>query len=179
VAAAFSEFANLLRAMTLEDARRTAELANRIGLKAKQAGLQYAYHNHFSEFVDQGNGAIAYNLLLQECDPELVKFELDCGWMAVAGHNPVDYLRKYPQRFPLIHVKDFLPVAAKDDAATSPGLRLGAELGHGFIDYRPILAAARAAGLQYYFAEQEAPFSRMDQLEAAKVDYNYLHAISG
>jgi sugar phosphate isomerase/epimerase len=99
--------------------------------------------------------------------------------MAVAGHDPVDYLRKYPRRFPMIHVKDFLPAADKDDAATSPGLRLGAELGHGFIDYRPILAAARAAGLQYCFIEQEAPFSRMSPLEAAKVDYNYLRAISG
>jgi sugar phosphate isomerase/epimerase len=177
VGPAFSKFANYMRAMTLEDAKQTAELANRIGLKAKQAGLQYAYHNHFFEFVDQGNGAIAYDLLLKECDPELVKFELDCGWMTVAGSDPADYLRKHPHRFPMIHVKDFLPVADKDAASTSPGLRLGAELGHGFIDYRPIFSAAKAAGLQYYFAEQEGPFSRMNQLEAAKVSYNYLHSI--
>jgi len=54
---------------------------------------------------------------------------------------------------------------------------LGAELGTGVVDYKPIFAAAKKAGLQHYFAEQEGPFSRMDQLEAARVDYGYLHSI--
>lgn len=162
------------RGMNLDEAKRTAELANRIGEAAKRADLQYIYHNHDFELADQG-GAFGYDVLLRETQVDLVKFEIDCGWMIFAGHNPIDYFKKYPDRFPLIHVKDFLR-----DAAATPGSTLpmaGAELGHGVVDYKPIFAAAKKAGLQHYFVEQEGPFSRMDPLQAAQVDYAYLHSL--
>src|SRR5262249_27669241 len=132
---------------------------------------QFAYHNHDFEFVPQDSGAIGYNVLLKETDAQLVKFEIDCGWMVFAGHDPVQYFKRYPQRFPMIHVKDFLR-RAKGEVEMR-----GAELGHGTVDYKPIFAAAVKAGLQHYFVEQEGPFARMSPLEAAKVDYEYLHAI--
>jgi sugar phosphate isomerase/epimerase len=159
------------QAMSIEEAKQTAELANRFGAAAKRAGLQYAYHNHAREFADLGGGAIGYDVLLRETDPELVKFEVDCGWMIFAGHDPIAYFKRYPNRFPLIHVKDFLP------DSKSSGEMHGAELGHGVVDYKPIFAAAWKAGLKHYFAEQEGPFARMDQLQAAQVDYAYLHAM--
>jgi sugar phosphate isomerase/epimerase len=173
---AMQSVANYFRAMTLGDAHQTAQLANRIGLKAKQTGLQYVYHNHFFEFVAQENGAIAYDILLKECDPDLVQFEIDCGWMIAAGYDPVHYLRKYPRRFPMMHVKDFLRVSDDAPAAVSPALRVGTELGRGFIDYGPIFSAAKPNGLKYYFVEQEGPFDTMNQFEAAEVNYQYLHS---
>jgi len=163
--------------MSLDEAKRTAEFANRIGEAAKLAGLQYAYHNHDAEFADQGGGVIGYDLLLRETDPELVKFEIDCGWMIFAGRNPIDYFKKYPKRFPMIHVKDFLAAHDKSAVAGSTAEMRGAELGRGVVDYQPIFAAAAKAGLLHYFAEQEGPFSRMDQLQAARVDYDYLAAM--
>jgi sugar phosphate isomerase/epimerase len=169
---------NAARAMTLDEAKRTAELCNKIGEKAKQAGLQYAYHNHDGELVDQGGGATGYDLLLHETDPELVKFEIDCGWMVLGGRNPADYFKKYPNRFPMIHVKDFLPSHDKTADAGKEPEHPGAELGHGMIDYKPIFAAAEKAGLQHYFAEQEGPFVRMSQLQAAQQAYAYLHSMS-
>jgi sugar phosphate isomerase/epimerase len=163
-------------AMSLDEAKRTAEIANRIGAAAKRAGLQYVYHNHDAEFADQG-GVIGYDLLLRETDPDLVKFEIDCGWMIFAGRNPIDYFNKHPNRCPMIHVKDFL--GSHDTGKTAGGATemLGAELGRGQIDYRPIFAAAKRAGLRHYFVEQEGPFSRMNQLRAARVDYDYLHSL--
>src|ERR1700691_2050553 len=163
--------------MSLDEAKRTAEYANRIGAAAKRAGLQYAYHNHDAEFADQGGGVIGYDVLLRETDPELVKFEIDCGWMIFAGGNPIDYFKKYPKRFPMIHVKDFLAAHDKSAAAGSAAEMRGAELGRGVVDYKPIFAAAAKAGLLHYFAEQEGPFSRMDQLQAARVDHDYLAAM--
>ena len=160
------------RSMSLDEAKRTAELASRIGTAAKRAGLQYVYHNHAREFADQGGGATGYDVLLRETDPDLVKFEVDCGWMIFAGHDPIAYFKKYPNRFPLIHVKDFLPGSDRN-----AGSMLGAELGHGVIDYKPIFAAAAKAGLKHYFAEQEGPFARMGQLQVAQVDYEYLHSM--
>ena len=161
--------------MSLDEAQRTAELANRIGEHARRAGLQYAYHNHNFEFAAQGDGAVGYDVLLRETDPQLVKFEIDCGWMVLGGRDPREYFALYPQRFPMIHVKDFLPVAAQGRAtnASAPD-HPGAELGHGMIDYRPIFAVAEKSGLKHYFAEQEGPFTRMSQLDAARQAYAYL-----
>ena len=160
--------------MTPDEAKRTAALANRIGEQAQRAGLQYAYHNHNMEFVEQ-DGKIGYDILLQETDPGLVKFEIDCGWMILGGRDPVDYFKKFPGRFPMIHVKDFLPLGGKSAAGTE---HPGAELGRGMIDYRPIFAVAEKSGLKHYFAEQEGPFVRMDQLQAAAQAYQYLQAIA-
>jgi sugar phosphate isomerase/epimerase len=157
--------------MSLDEAKLTADLANRIGEAAQRAGLQFAYHNHNFEFANQAGGAIGYDLLLKRTDPKLVKFEIDCGWMIFAGHDPIEYFRKYPQRFPMIHVKDFLARAYGDTEMR------GAELGHGAVDYKPIFAAAAEAGLQHYFVEQEGPFARMSPVDAAQADYDYLHTI--
>ncbi|MEP6885622.1 MAG: sugar phosphate isomerase/epimerase [Gammaproteobacteria bacterium] len=168
---------NATRAMSLDEAKRSADAANKIGEKARQAGLQYAYHNHNGELDDQGGGATGYDLMLRETDPELVKFEIDCGWMVLGGRNPVDYFKKYPNRFPMIHVKDFLPPSKGADTGKEAEYP-GAELGHGIIDYKPIFAVAEKAGLQHYFAEQEGPFVRMSQIEAARQAYAYLHALS-
>jgi sugar phosphate isomerase/epimerase len=157
--------------MSLDEAKRTAELANHIGEAAQRAGLQFIYHNHSHEFADQGGGQIGYDLLLKETDPKLVKFEIDCGWMIFAGHDPITYLRQYPQRFPMIHVKDFLP--RKNGEADMQG----AELGHGTVDYKPIFAAGVKAGVRHYFVEQEGPFARMGAIDAARVDCEYLRSI--
>jgi sugar phosphate isomerase/epimerase len=163
--------------MSLDEARRTADLANRIGEQARRAGLQYVYHNHDFEFVDQGGGVIGYDVLLRETGPALVDFEIDCGWMVVGGRDPRDYFERYPNRFPMIHVKDFLATPARTHASSAPPAHPGAELGHGIIDYRPIFAAAERAGLNHYFAEQEGPFMRMSQLEAARQAYDYLRRL--
>lgn len=154
---------------TMDDARRTAEYANRLGEKAKQAGLQYAYHNHHREFTDVGGGQTFYDVLLKETDHKLVQFELDCGWVHAGGKNPVDVFKANPGRMPLMHAKDFLPGGAKDYP--------GAELGRGTLDYQPIMAAADAAGLKHCFVEQEGPYARMSQLDAARVDYAYLRPL--
>lgn len=154
---------------TLDDAKRTAEYANRLGEKAKQAGLQYAYHNHHLEFTDVGGGQTFYDVLLKETEHKLVQFELDCGWVHAGGKNPADYFKANPGRIPLMHAKDFLPNGGKDFP--------GAELGRGTLDYKPIMAAADAAGLKHCFVEQEGPYARMSQLDAARVDYAYLRPL--
>jgi sugar phosphate isomerase/epimerase len=156
-------------AYSLDEAKRTAEYANRLGEKARQAGLQYAYHNHHLEFTDVGGGQTFYDVLLKETDHKLVQFEMDCGWVHVGGKNPADYFKANPGRIPLMHAKDFLPGSAKDYP--------GAELGHGTLDYKPIMAAADASGLKHCFVEQEGPYARMSQLDAARVDFAYLRPL--
>ena len=91
--------------LTLDDWRWSADELNRIGEKVKAAGMTFGYHNHDAEF-DNEDGVVFYDELLRLTDPGLVVFEMDCGWVAAAGRDPVEYLRKSPERFPLLHVKD-------------------------------------------------------------------------
>jgi sugar phosphate isomerase/epimerase len=166
-------FLKALEDMTLDDYKRSADTCNKLGEDAKKHGLQYAYHNHNLEFKKMGGGT-AYDLLLSSTDPDLVKFELDCGWMAAAGYDPVAYLKKYPKRYRLLHIKAF------KSAGTSLSLAEGArpvptELGRGGIDYKPVFAAARDTEVEQYYVEQEPPFTEMPALEAIKVDYDFLH----
>jgi sugar phosphate isomerase/epimerase len=88
---------------TIDDWKRVAASFNRAAEVCKQAELGFAYHNHQSEFVPIG-GRTPYDVLLKECDPELVKLEMDLAWATVAGQDPVAYFTKYPGRFPLVHV---------------------------------------------------------------------------
>jgi len=164
-------------AMTLADAHRAATRANSLGRLARSAGLRYAYHNHFFEFVPEA-GATAYDILLRETDPEYVWFEIDCGWMSAAGYDPVGYLERYPGRFAMIHARDFEPVPLNAGEAGRPARRICTELGHGFIDYRAILLAAKRAGVRHCFAEQDGDFAHMLPIEAAKVDYEYLKSVA-
>lgn len=157
----------------LDGFKAMAEHMNRVGQQVHDAGLQYAYHNHNFEFEKMPDGSYGYDLLLKETDPELVKFEIDCGWMVVAGANPVDYFRKDPGRFRMLHIKDFKRPPQPTAVLGGPNRPEGTELGEGFVDYGPIFAAARTAGIVHVFAEEEAPYPG-SQLDAAKANYAFL-----
>ena len=150
--------------LTLDDWRWTAEQLNRIGEKVKAAGMIFGYHNHGPEFGSEG-GVVFYDELLRLTDPKLVIFELDCGWAASAVRNPVDYLSKSPERFPLLHVKDMTKGANGNFHSTV--------MGRGVVDYRPILRAA--TGLKHYFIEQEE--FDIDPIEAIRLDADYMRKL--
>jgi sugar phosphate isomerase/epimerase len=130
--------------LNLDDWRYVADQFNAIGAKVKAAGMTFGYHNHTIEFGTE-NGIVFFDELLKRTDPNLVKFEMDCGWVVGGGHNPVEYLSKFPERFPLLHVKDMVK--------EPDGKLRNVVMGKGFIDYKPIFRAA--TGLKHYFIEQE------------------------
>jgi sugar phosphate isomerase/epimerase len=163
-------------ALGVDGFKKIAAHMNEAGKQAKNAGLQYAYHNHNFEFEKMPDGSYGYDVLLNETDHELVKFEIDCGWMTVAGASAAEYFKRHPGRFRMLHVKDFRPIKPTIDLV-GPGRPTGVELGHGFIDYKAIFTAAKTAGIVHIFAEQEAPYQR-GQLESAKVSYDFLHSFS-
>lgn len=157
--------------VSLDDFRKLAAVMNEIGAKTKTAGLQYGYHNHRHEFQKMPDGRFGYDVLIDETDPELVKFEIDCGWMVIGGANPTDYMKKHPSRFRMLHIKDFksVPPVGKEPQ--------GCELGAGFIRYKEIFAVGKSIGIQHAFAEQEGPYTK-PEMESARIDYSYLHSIS-
>jgi sugar phosphate isomerase/epimerase len=151
--------------LNLDDWRWVAGELNRIGEKVKSAGMVFGYHNHGPEFGTEG-GVVFYDELLRLTDPKLVVFEMDCGWVFAAGRNPIDYLKKTPERFPLLHVKDMVRGANGEYHSTV--------LGRGAMHYAPILRAA--TGLKHYFIEQEE--FDIDIMEAVRMDAEYMRKLS-
>lgn len=175
-------FFKIVDSMTADDFRSIAAKANEIGQKAKAVGLKYAYHNHNFEFRDLGDGKTGYEILLQETDPSLVKFEADCGWIKVAGKDPIEYLTRHGDRFAMLHIKDFKnmtkPVTTIGSLMThSPDMPISTELGRGSIDLKPIVQAGLNAGVKHMFVEQEPPFKAVPAMEAAEIDYRALKSL--
>jgi len=127
---------------SIDGYQRTADYFNKVGAKCKKAGLAFGFHNHQTEFKEI-NGRVPYEILVENTDPKLVTFELDIAWITAAGKDPLAYFSKYPGRFHVWHMKDLSP--EKQDAT----------LGEGIIDFKPILAQAKTAGMKYWFLEQD------------------------
>jgi sugar phosphate isomerase/epimerase len=168
-------YRRMIASLTLDDYKRMAEQCNRLGEQAKQRDLQLAYHNENIEFEPKA-GSTGYKTLLAETDARLVKLELDCGWMVAAGHDPVEYLLAHPGRYRMLHVKDFKPIAKPTYGLAEGDSPESAQLGRGTIDYLPIVKAARRAGIEYYYVEEEPPFVT-PVLQALEIDYKYTKAI--
>ncbi len=120
-------FSTIVQSFTMEDYRWNADQFNQIGAKVKAAGMRFGYHNHTMEFGKQ-DGVIPFDEMIRLTDPSLVTFEMDCGWVTVGGGDPAHYLREYPKRISMLHIKDFkrTDTACVGDRAASFG-----GVGHG------------------------------------------------
>ena len=153
--------------------KRAIDTFNHAGEISKKSSIQFAYHNHWFEFLPV-NGKLPYDMLLEQCDPDLVKMELDLCWITVAGADPLTYFNRYPGRFPLVHVKDMkkLPkVSASGGQDFGDSLKDMTAVGSGIIDWKRIFAQSEKAGIKHYIVEHdkpEAPF------ESIKISYDYL-----
>lgn len=98
---------------TAEEAKELAADLNRLGKLAKEYGITIGYHNHTGEFyVDQGKYLLDW--VMENTDPQLVAFEIDCGWASAAGVNPVEYIQQHAGRICAIHVKENNAVIGAD-----------------------------------------------------------------
>jgi sugar phosphate isomerase/epimerase len=160
---------------TDDDWKRAAETFNRAGEASKKAGIQFAYHNHWFEFLPV-NGKLPYDTLLELCDADLVKMELDLCWITVAGADPLKYFDRYPGRFPLVHVKDVktLPKVSTGGAQNFGDTVDLTEVGHGIIDWKRIFAQSEKAGIKHYIVEHDHPAK---PLESIKISYEYLNKL--
>jgi sugar phosphate isomerase/epimerase len=145
---------------SLDGYKQAADFFNVAGEKCKKAGIRFGFHNHWAEFNKIDN-QIPYDILLKNSDPNLVYFEIDLAWIIKGGQNPVEYFKKYPGRFEVWHIKDLS--SSKEDAT----------LGEGTIDFKPLFAEAKQAGMKYWFIEQDSCKTHTP-LESAKISRQFL-----
>ncbi len=129
------------------------EIANTISQKLKPYNLKFAYHNHAHELKNSG-GKVILDILAEEIpDMQLI---LDTYWVKFAGADPVEYIKKYPGRLNLIHLKDM-----------RKGLLMKhiADVGSGSLDWNAILNAAKASGTKWAVIEHDttkAPYNTIE-----------------
>jgi sugar phosphate isomerase/epimerase len=133
--------------VTVDSWKAYADMLNKYGAKTKTDGLQLGWHNH-GEFrpIDGGGGLNPFDVLLQNTDPAVVKFQVDVGNMAQAGGDPIMYLTRYSNRYYSIHAKD-----------VNADRRIGIAVGEGQQDWKKIFQLAKAANIHNYDVETGAP----------------------
>jgi len=155
--------------------KQAAAKFNHCGEQSKKAGLQFAYHNHWFEFLPV-DGKLPYDALLKECDGNLVKMEMDLCWITAAGSDPLKYFNLYPGRFPLVHVKDLkkLPVITAGGSQNFGDTVDLTSVGSGIIDWKRIFAQSEKAGIKHYIVEHDKPEVPFDSITKS---YEYLNKV--
>ncbi|MFT6854623.1 MAG: sugar phosphate isomerase/epimerase [Cyclobacteriaceae bacterium] len=142
--------------VSIDQYKGYAELLNINAEKAKSSGKVVCYHNHDFEFWNV-DGEIPMQVLLNETDPELVKFELDLYWVHKADQNAATIFKENQGRFPLWHVKDMADTKERGFV----------EVGTGTIDYKAMFELKKESGMKYFFVEQDQSDDPMKSIETS------------
>jgi sugar phosphate isomerase/epimerase len=145
----------------LDDYRRWADRLNEAGRIARERRIWVAFHNHADDFV-VSDGQVTYDVLAERTDPSVVRLQLDTGNLAMAGRDPMEYMKRFGERYWLFHIKDVPRLGAESDT----------ELGKGIIDFRRLLASIDRIEEKHLFVEQETyPGTPLDSVRR---DFAYI-----
>lgn len=141
---------------TVEDVQRMCDYFNRVGKVAKEYGLKLGYHNHAEEYKTlEGSDKVMWEYLIENTDPEYVCFELDVYWCTKGNKNPVEYLKKYPKRIELLHIKDEFVIGES-----------------GTINFEGIFNQFYKNGMKHYVVEIETPKALREKTNADGSKYS-------
>ena len=149
----------------------TVETIHKIGEKCKNAGLQLLYHNHGYDFIDgKLDGKYVLEWILDSVDPELLKYQPDLGWIELGGADPAYFLKKYMDRCPVIHLKDYYSTAPMR-LSSAPELgysRGGADYnyfefrptGYGIVNFAKYMPLVMACDPKWLVADHDLSYER-------------------
>jgi sugar phosphate isomerase/epimerase len=149
-----------------------ASRLSRMAQEVSAAGLQLCYHNHAFEFGRDHDGNSWLDVIMKGTAASGMKLELDVFWTAITGADPVETIRRYSGRIALMHLKDKDRQAALSLTESGVARQTYVEVGSGALDFAAILAAARIAGVEHYFVEQD--YTPGDPVESLQKSYTYL-----
>jgi sugar phosphate isomerase/epimerase len=136
---------------TLDNVKRYGEYFGQIGLITAAVGIKFGYHNHAFEFENKIDDVPVYDLLVENTSSDHVLFQNDVYWTQAGGYSPVDYLKKYPNRIQVLHIKDEKAIGAS-----------------GTIDFKAIFDLAYANGIKDWYVEVER-YDKHSEDDAKKI----------
>lgn len=145
--------------LSLDNCKESAEVLNSIGEVCNERGLTLCWHNHDLEFHPTEEGIVPFDYLMENTDKDLVRCELDIYWTRKGGADPIETLRKYRGRYPLLHIKDMAPGEEQDFACP----------GDGIIDFQEVLSEALDQDIEHFFVEKDNAQNGLGCLESAAV----------
>ena len=140
---------------TLKDLQVWCDYHNAIGKKCAEVGLKYGYHNHSFEF-NKIEDKVMIDYMIENTDPQYVFFEMDVYWTVMGESSPVEYFKKYPGRFKLLHIKDHKEIGQS-----------------GMVGFDAIFRNAEIAGVEHIIVEAEA-YESADMMEGVAKCADYL-----
>lgn len=139
---------------SIEEIRNAIQVFNTAGKTLSENGLQFCYHPHGYEFRPYNKGTL-FDELIAGLNPAYANFEMDVYWIKHPGQDPVALLKKYPNRFKLLHLKDRQKgTPGNQDAAAD--VETNVVLGTGDVDIAGVIRQARKNRIEYMFIEDES-----------------------
>ena len=143
------------------------------GTKCRNLGLQFCYHNHAFDFRQLGS-TTPLEILMSGTSRDILALEADVFWISVAGHDPVEFLKSYAGRIPMLHLKNKAEGMGIQFNENVPPSAFR-EVGKGSLDIPAILGTATSIGTKHFFVEQDQ--TPGDPLESLRASYGYLSAV--
>jgi sugar phosphate isomerase/epimerase len=140
--------------LTFENAKKAVDDFNKAGKFLKDNGLIFCYHAHGYEFQPYEDGTLL-DYIFKNTNPEYVSFEMDIFWIQFGGGDPVALLKKYGDRWKLMHLKD-MRKGIKKDLTGGTSTENDVAFGTGQVDIPAILKEAKKVGIEHYFIEDES-----------------------
>jgi len=140
--------------LTFENAKKAVEDFNKAGKILKENGLTFCYHAHGYEFQPYGDGTLL-DYIFKNTNPEYVSFQMDIFWIQFGGGDPVALLKKYGNRWKMMHVKD-MRKGTKKDLTGLTSVDNDVALSTGELDLPAIFKEAKRIGIKHYFIEDES-----------------------
>jgi sugar phosphate isomerase/epimerase len=140
------------------------EVFNKSGELCNKYNMKFGYHNHDFEFSEKLNGETLFDIILQNTDPKLVVQQLDIGNMVNGGAKAIDILKKYPNRFESMHVKDEIPAKEGHEKFEST------ILGKGIVNTKDMIDLGRKMGGTTHFIIEQEAYQGMSPMDAVKED---------
>jgi len=138
----------------LDNAKKAVEDFNAAGKILKENGITFCYHPHGYEFQPYEKATLM-EYIIENTNPEYVSFEMDVMWIQFGGGDPVSLLKKYGNRWKLIHLKDLRKGTPKDLTGGTADEN-NVALGDGECDIAGVIREANKIGIKHFFIEDES-----------------------
>ncbi|EIA19080.1 sugar phosphate isomerase/epimerase family protein [Listeria fleischmannii] len=150
--------------------RKTKRALLDVAYKLSPLGFRVGLHNPEYDFKTEIDGRMMMDFVTDPENGISIYAEPDTYWISASDIDPVEYIKRYSGRAPIIHMKDYIPgfdLTDMDNNLT--------EIGSGTVDFKSVIEWGEQNGVEYYCIEQDR--SKLDMFKSLEVSLNALKNI--